>query len=498
MKNFYITSTLPYTNSDPHIGFALEIIQTDVIVRYHKLLGEKVFFNTGTDEHGLKIYRVALEAGFSPQEYVDRISEKFKNLKQLLNVDYTYFIRTTDQSHTEAAQEFWRRCNAAGDIYKKNYKIKYCVGCELEKTDSELVNVRCPLHPNLAIEEIEEENYFFRFSKYQKPLLKYYKDNPEFVLPFFRFKEIIKFVEDGLKDFSISRLKSKMPWGVPVPDDDEHSMFVWFDALVGYISALGWPSDMKKVESYWPGVQTAGKDNLRQQSAIWQAMLMSAGLPNSKQILIHGFVTAEGQKMSKSLGNVVDPYRVVEKYGTDVVRYYLLREIPSGEDGDFSEKKLEQRYQSDLANGLGNLVQRVLTLIESGLLGEINYLKKFEKPEIKEFILATEEKYRHNMEEFRLHEALGNVFELIGFANAYTNEHKPWELVKDNPDHFLEVMTNLTLLITTTSFWVYPFLPDTAEKVLKSFGLTLQDKIENFDHKKLIIKKGEPMFPRLK
>jgi len=497
MSKFYITSTLPYTNSNPHIGFALEIVQTDVIARYRRLLGEEVFFNTGTDEHGLKIYRAAVKSGLSPQEYVNRISEKFRKLKELLNVDYSYFIRTTDTNHVEAAQEFWRRCDAAGDIYKKNYKIKYCVGCELEKTDSELEDDSCPIHPNLEIEEIEEENYFFRFSKYQKPLLKYYEENPTFVLPSFRFNEIKRFVEDGLKDFSISRLKLKMPWGVPVPNDNEQSMFVWFDALVGYISALGWPYDIEKFNSFWPGVQTAGKDNLRQQSAIWQAMLMSAGLPNSKQILIHGFINVDGQKMSKSLGNVTDPFAMVDKYGVDIIRYFLLREIPSNEDGDFSEEKLVARYNGDLANGLGNLVQRILTLIDTKMDGELIYKEELINKEIKNQVDEKFKSYRANIENFSLHEAVADIWELISFVDKYMDDRKPWVETKENPSNFLETMTNLIDSMHNIAWLLQPFMPETSDKIAKIFGDDLSNK-EIPENYKFRIKKGEGLFPRLK
>ncbi|MDP3733319.1 MAG: methionine--tRNA ligase, partial [Candidatus Daviesbacteria bacterium] len=317
MKKFYITTTLPYVNAEPHLGFAMEIVQADIIARYHRLLGEAVVFNTGTDEHGIKIYRAALEQKKDPQAYVDEYAAKFDALKQSLNLSYTNFLRTSSPNHKKAAQEFWKLCLANEDIYKKDYKIKYCVGCELEKTDSELEDAKCPIHPNLQIEIIEEENYFFRWSKYQKPLLELYEKNPRFVLPDFRLKEIKEFVSKGLQDFSISRLKDKLPWGVPIFNDPDHVSYVWFDALVCYISTLGWPEDQKKFNEFWPGVQVAGKDNLRQQSAMWQAMLLSAGLPNSKQIIIHGFITNAGQKMSKSLGNVIDPFELVKKYGTD-------------------------------------------------------------------------------------------------------------------------------------------------------------------------------------
>ena len=338
-KKFYITTTLPYVNAEPHIGFAFEIIQADAIARYHELLGDEVVFNFGTDEHGQKIYQKALEEGKDPQKYCDEYAAKFDALKKALNLNYTNFIRTTNSAHIKAAQEFWKLCVKNDDIYKKFYKIKYCVGCELEKTESELVDGKCPLHSNRDLEIIEEENYFFKFSKYQKPLLDFYKKNPDFVIPESKFNEIKTFVKSGLQDFSISRLKSKMPWGIDIPDDPEQIMYVWFDALINYISTLGWPEDEKKFKDFWPGVQVAGKDNLRQQSAIWQAMLLSAKLSSSKQIFIHGFLTVNGQKISKSLGNVINPIELVKKYGTDPVRYFLLAKVHPFEDSDFTIEK---------------------------------------------------------------------------------------------------------------------------------------------------------------
>lgn len=260
-KKFYITTTLPYTNSDPHIGFAAEIIKADVSARWHRLLGEEVIFSTGTDEHGLKIYQKAQEAGLSPRDYCTPYVERFKDLHKALEISVTDFIRTTDDNHIAAVQEFWRRVQANGDIYKKRYQIKYCVGCELEKTDSELVNGRCPWHPNRELEIIDEENYFFRFSKYQQPLLDFYAAQPDFILPSHRQKEIINFVSSGLKDFSISRLAAKMPNGVPVPGDPEQVIYVWFDALVNYISVLGWPQEGGRYQDFWPGLQVCGKDN---------------------------------------------------------------------------------------------------------------------------------------------------------------------------------------------------------------------------------------------
>src|SRR3989344_3527888 len=368
-KSFYITTTLPYVNAEPHIGFAMELIHADVVARAKQLQGEEVFFNTGTDEHGIKIYTKAQEAGKEPQEYADEYAKKFKNLIKFLgiNKEVVHFVRTTDEHHKKAVQEMWKLCEKNGDIYKKNYTIKYCNSCELEKTDSELENGRCAIHPDKELEIREEENYFFRFSKYQEPLLKFYRENPSFVLPDFRFNEIIKFVEKGLEDFSISRLKSKMSWGVAVPGYEDHVMYVWFDALVSYISTIGWPDDLKAFEKWWPVVQFAGKDQIRQQAAMWQAMLMAANLPPSKQIVIHGFLNFGGQKMSKSIGNVIAPQKIVEKFSLDALRYFVTREFNQFEDTDISWEKFDEWYNGSLANGLGNLVSRIMTLAESNL-----------------------------------------------------------------------------------------------------------------------------------
>lgn len=486
MEKFYITTTLPYVNAEPHIGFALEIIQADVIARYHRLRGEEIVFNTGTDEHGAKIYRNAVEQGKDPQAYVDEYAAKFDELKSLLNVSYTRFIRTSDPDHKKAAQEFWRRCLAAGDIEQKDYSIQYCVGCELEKTDSELVDGQCPIHPNLKIELHHEKNYFFKFSKYRQPLLDFYEARPDFVVPSFRFNEIKRFVADGLQDFSISRLKAKMPWGVPVPDDDEQVMYVWFDALINYISTLGWPEDAQgDFQNFWPGTQVAGKDNLRQQSAMWQAMLMSAGLPPSKQILIHGFITVDGQKMSKSLGNVIAPKALVQKYGTDPVRYYLLREIPSGEDGDFSYEKFEQRYNGDLANGLGNLVARVAKLGEkiSPTVFPFERVALGVRTEIRE----AKTNVGVQIQEFRLNEALTTIWQLISSTDEYLSWLRPWEK-KDKPEEFQEITGTACHFINSIRELLTPFLPVTAEKIKEQIMVN-DSRIE--------IKKAGNLFPRL-
>ena len=459
-KSFYITTTLPYVNADPHIGFAMELIQADVIARVKRQQGFEVFFNTGSDEHGIKIYRKALEAKMDPKVYCDMYAPKFNDLKSALNLSYSNFIRTTDDNHKKAAQEFWKLCEKNGDIYKKNYKVKYCVGCELEKMDSELENGICPIHPNLEIELIEEENYFFRYSKYQKLLLDFYEKNPSFVVPEGRLNEIKEFTKRGLQDFSISRLKAKMRWGMDVPGDERHVMYVWTDALVSYISALGWPENAKQFKAFWPGMQMAGKDNLRQQSSMWQAMLMSAGLPNSTQIFIHGFITVGGQKMSKSLGNVVDPFELVKKYGADAVRYFLLREITPTEDGDFTIEKFEQRYNADLAGGIGNLLARTVTLamkLKVIKLSSYQVVNKNLKAKIKE----TQKECQKYLEEFKFNESLKSIWELISFCDKYINEEKPWSGTPAAP----QVISDILFALEEIYGLLMPFMPETAEKI---------------------------------
>jgi len=490
MKKFYITTTLPYVNADPHLGFALEIVQADVIARYYRQQNYDVFFNTGADEHGLKIFRKAREKNIEPQTYCDIYAKRFKDLKGVLNLSYNSFIRTTDPYHIKAVQEFWQRCVKNGDIYKKNYKIKYCVGCELEKTESELIEGKCPVHPDEKLEIIQEENYFFRYSKYQNKLLELYQKNPKFVLPKSRLNEIKEFTLRGLLDFSVSRLKEKMPWGALVPGDNRHVIAVWFDALVNYISCLGWPDKLKKFNNFWPGMQVAGKDNLRQQSSMWQAMLMSAGLATSKQIFIHGFVTSGGQKMSKSSGNIVNPFELIKKYGsadspqagTDAVRYFLLREISATEDGDFTYEKFEARYNSDLAKGLGNLVARIITLV-SNLKAKSKKLKTIVKnSKLKKEINKTHKEYKKALDDFKFNEALMSVWALISWCDRYIDKEKPWSLdpVQDKKKQE-EIINNLLFALEEIAGLLGPFLPETSEKILKQ----------------LKTKKSQPLFPRI-
>lgn len=479
-KSFYITTTLPYINSDPHIGFAAEIIKADVIARYERQRGATVFFNTGTDEHGLKIYQRAKELGLAVQNFCDQYSAKFRPLKEKLNLSYDKFIRTTDPAHEAAAQEFWKRCDAAGDIYKKLYQVKYCVGCEMEKTDSELVDGRCPLHPNRPLEIIEEENYFFRFSKYQEKLLALYDAQPDYVLPASRLKEIKSFVSAGLQDFSISRRQDKMPHGVAVPGDDSQVMYVWFDALINYISTLGWPDNFDKsgnYEKFWPGLQVCGKDNLRPQAAMWQAMLLSAGLPNSRQILVFGFLTANGQKISKSLGNAVDPYELADKYGADHLRYYLLAEIPPFDDGDYSEAKFQERYNADLANGLGNLAARVANLLEKNKIETgLTVTAAGDNPP------AWAAVFTEKMAGYKFNEALQALWERIRLTNEVLSREAPWKL--SDSSAVAAVLKPLAQDILDIAYLLEPFMPATAQKLQQQYSARQ-------------ITKGEILFPRL-
>ncbi|MFA6524224.1 MAG: methionine--tRNA ligase [Candidatus Paceibacterota bacterium] len=462
MKNsFYITTTLPYVNSDPHVGFAMEFIRADVIARFKKLNGYEVFFNTGTDEHGQKLFDSAKKEGKEVQVYVDEYAEKFRDLKNVLGIsEDVHFVRTTDEHHIKSAQEFWKICKENGYIYKKTYQAKYCVGCELNKTDSELVDGECPIHPGRKLELIDEENYFFKFSEFQKPLLDFYVKNPNFVVPDFRFHEIKAFIGAGLDDFSISRLKSKMSWGVPVPDDDKHVMYVWFDALVNYISTLGWPENKEQFEKFWVNgtpVQYCGKDNLRQQTAMWQAMLMSVKLPNTHQVIVDGFITGDGGiKMSKSIGNVVNPVEIVKEYGTDALRYFLLREVSSFEDSPFTIERFKEAYNSGLANGLGNLSSRILTLSEK-------HLDKC--PEIPEKLDFTE--YFKIYEDFDIKKVMDYIWDKIQNLDKKIQETEPFKVIKIDEQKGKEMIKELVLELYTIARMLNPVMPETNEKLKK-------------------------------
>ncbi len=465
-KAFYLTTTLPYVNADPHIGFALEMVQADILVRYRAFLGDDVFFNTGTDEHGLKIYKKAEEEGKEVQEYVDGYAAKFKGLKEKLGLyDGIHFIRTTDTNHVAAAQEMWRRCAQnvgpeGPDIYKKTYKGLYCVGDEAFMRESDLVNGKCPNHPNMDLMEIEEENYFFRLSRYQEKLIEYLK-REGVVVPDWRRLEAIDFVKRGLEDFSISRVKEKMPWGVPVPGDESQVMYVWFDALTNYISTLGWPEDTEgNYKKFWQDgftLQVAGKDQVRFQSVMWQAMLMSAGLEGTKQVFYHGFVTSGGQKMSKSLGNVIDPIAIVEEYGVDALRYFLTRHVHPFEDSDVTIGRFKESYNADLANGLGNVVARIMQLAETNLREPV----KVEFTPYPEEFLSALQKYEFNR-------ATQYIWQRIQDLDGKITTTAPFKVVKSDPEKGKELIAELVRELAAIDLMLEPILPTTSKIIIEA------------------------------
>ena len=478
-KPLYLTTTLPYVNADPHIGFALELVQADVIARYAALQGRKVFFNTGTDEHGLKIFRRANEEGKDPQAYTDEYAEKFRALKEKLNLyPDIHFIRTTDPHHKKAAQEMWRRCLEKGDIEKRKYKGLYCVGDEMFLKPSDLVNGKCPNHPTMEPLEIEEENYFFKLSNYQRDLEKYLSREGS-VVPEWRRQEALKFVEAGLEDFSISREKSRLPWGVPVPGDEEQVMYVWFDALTNYISTLGWPEDGEgNFKTFWEEgetLQLAGKDQVRFQSVMWQAMLLSAGVKATDRVLYHGFITSGGQKMSKSVGNVIDPYAIIEEYGTDALRYFLARHVHPFEDSDVTMERFKELYNADLANGLGNFVSRVMALSEK-------YLEKTELPDMK---IYTEEPYikdyKEALKKWETNKAVERLWERIQELDKAITVKEPFKIIKYDPILGRDAVTVFVRDVAAIGYLLEPFMPDTSAKILAAVAAN---------------KKPENLFPR--
>jgi methionyl-tRNA synthetase len=444
------------------MGHALEFVRADTIARYKKLIGFDVFFNTGTDEHGIKIYEKAKEKGLDVETFVDQGFETFKESLKIFGVSSDiHFIRTTDKNHEKSAQEFWKRVKDNGYIYKKIYQAKYCVGCESEKTDSELNEKgECPDHPGIPLEIIEEENYFFKYSEFGDKLLKFYEENPSFVVPDFRFNEIKNFVKNGLQDFSISRLKTKMPWGIEVPDDPLHVMYVWFDALTNYINTLGWPDESGDFKKYWvegTPTQYCGKDNTRFQSAMWQAMLMAANVPNSHQIIVNGFITADGGlKMSKTLGNVVDPKDIANEYGIDALRYFLLREVSSFEDSPFTAERFKEAYNSGLANGIGNLSSRILTLSEK-------YLEKC--PEIPDNSIPQE--FFDILETFDIKKATDYVWNKIETLDKFIQETEPFKVIKVDVEKGKELITKMVLDLYTIARMLNPIMPETNEKLKK-------------------------------
>jgi methionyl-tRNA synthetase len=465
MNKFYITTSIAYTNAPPHLGYALELVQADVLARYHQNLGEDVFFLTGTDEHGQKVARKAEESGKTPEEFTDELSEKFRELTKVLNLSNSDFIRTTDKKrHWPNVQNVWEKLVKNGDIYKKKYQGLYCVGCEAFIKEKDLIDGKCLIHSK-APEVVEEENYFFKLSKleYVSQIKKEIEENKINIIPQGRKNEILSFINQGVEDISISRSKENLKWGIPVPGDDSQIIYIWFEALINYL----FPKD----KGYWPpDIHCIGKDIFRFHALIWPIMLLSVDITRPKNILVHGFITSGDQKMSKSLGNVVDPFELIEKYGVDAVRYFLLREIPTTEDGDYTQEKFIERYNADLAGGLGNLVARVITMAKDNPLSD-----KFSADPRFEIINETKDKYEKSLKEFKLNEALTVIWDLISFCNKIINEEKPWAGGKE------KIIDDLRITIVEITKLVKPFLPEAAEKISEQ----------------LKEGKSQPLFPRI-
>ena len=490
-KTFFISTAIPYVNSDPHIGFALELVQADVLARHARGAKRDVFFLTGTDDNALKNIQAAEAAKIPVKKWVSGRAEVFKKLTREFNISNDDFIRTSaEERHIKGAQKLWKSCKKE-DIYKKKYRGLYCVGCEEFKTPKELVNGECPEHPGKKLEEVEEKNYFFKLSKYQKELEKLIESDKLKIVPESRKHEILNFVKSGLQDFSISRSRERAKnWGIEVPGDSSQIMYVWFDALSNYINALGYAENGENFKKYWEKgdeiVHIIGKGINRFHTVYWPAILLSAGLRLPSTVFVHGYVTIDGQKISKSLGNVVDPFELVKSYGTDAVRYYLLREIPAYEDGDFSIEKFKERYNADLTNGLGNFTARVLTLAaDANILTNANGAN-IDK-EIDGKIKETKKLVQQKLSEFKFNESISAIWDLIKFGDTYVNEKKPWDKLL-SAESKLQSVLNLVMILDNVAALLKPFLPEISEKITKAIS---------WEGDKLRVKKSWSLFPRL-
>ena len=488
-KKFYLTTAIPYVNANPHIGHTLEFVQTDVIARYRKLLGESVFLTTGADENSLKNVQAAEEAGIPTAELCRRNAETFKKLGLKIGLSFDSFLRSSiKEDHWTGVHKLWELCKRSGDIYKKKYRGLYCVGCETFYTESELVNGLCPEHKKKP-DVVEEENYFFRLSKYQKRIEKLIETDALKIVPETRKNEVLSFVKQGLEDFSISRsVERAKVWGVPVPGDDSQIIYVWFDALNIYQTSVGFGKDEKLYKKWWPAdLHVIGKGIIRFHAVYWPAILLSAKLALPKSILVHGYITVESQKISKSLGNAIDPFKLLEKYPSDALRYFLIKEIPVANDGDFSEKALVNRINGELVDDLGNLVYRVLSLAEK-FKGKIEG-----KPELESRLNL--EKIKNLMEDYKLNEALEEIWRFIRATNKYINENEPWRL---KGKELGNVLYNLVESCRVISILISPFLPDTAKKINEQIGVRagkIKDcKFGKFSGK---LKKGAYLFKKI-
>jgi methionyl-tRNA synthetase len=467
-NKFYITTTLPYVNADPHIGHTLEFIQADVIARYFRsqLGDENVFFNIGMDEHGLKIFTKAAEAGKTPQEYADFYAGRWQEFAKLFNISYDSFYRTTSEAHHKAAQEFWSQVQAKGDIYKKHYQGLYCVGHESFITEKELVDGKCPDHGTVPV-EFSEENYFFKLSKYKQALLDFYQEHPEVVKPAHKLKELVNWIKD-MDDISISRIKKNLPWGIEVPNDPEQVFYVWFDALTNYVNAVGFGTDPQKLAEWWPGTQLFGSDNLRFQGAIWQGMLASVGLPFTKKLLCHGMVlAADGVKMSKTIGNVVSPFDQAQKYDAEIIRFYMIAGLSTYGDPAYKEDDLKVLYNAWLANNFGNLLNRVIHLAEK-LECELNNPSLVE-PEFKTKVDDLVANANNLYQEFELQQAANVINTIADFGNKYIDQHKPWEKTVTQAQAQI-TLNNLSYLLANLIELYQPIIPQASARAKEALA----------------------------
>lgn len=478
-KTAYITTPIYYPSGNPHLGSAYTSTACDVWARFKRLDGFDTMFLTGTDEHGLKIQRSAEKAGLDTQEYLDGINEKFREITPIMNLSNDDFIRTTEKRHKDIAQKMWQTLEEKGYIYKDTYAGWYSVSDETYYTEDQLVDGKSP-DSGHDVEWVEEESYFFKMSAFEDKLLKLYEENPDFIQPASRRNEVISFVKNGLSDVSISR--TTFNWGVPVPGDDTHVMYVWVDALTNYLSALGWPDGEKM--KYWPAVHVVGKDILRFHAIIWPAMLLAADVQLPKMIYAHGWWTSEGKKMSKSFGNVIDPKDVTDTYGTDQIRYFILREISFGSDGDFSKDRLIERINSDLANSLGNLFQRVLSMVAKniGHVPKLDNLTDADKAYIANFENIVSD-VRNEIEGLQFHKALERIWQAIYSANQYMDAQEPWVLRKTDAVRMQTVLRVLMESFKYLTALIKPFMPESAEKFegQLNWQMTTYDALEKSD-----------------
>jgi len=498
-ETFYITTPIYYANAAPHIGSAYTTIAADILARWNRLLGNEVFFLTGTDEHGQKIQDAAKKADLDPEEFVDQIAKKFKETFEILNISNDNFIRTTDKKHEQEVKEILQELYNKKLIYKGTYESHYCIGCEQYKTKNELIEGKCPLH-KIEPQIIKEESYMFKLSKFQNKLSNLIKKNSYQILPEKRKNEVLSFMQEGLEDISISRLKSKVDWGIELPFDKEHTCYVWVDAFWNYITGLKSKENQKK---FWPpNTQLMANDIIRVHATIWPALLLALDYELPKTLFVHGYFTVNGQKMSKSLGNVISPEYIVQKYSVDTLRYYLMRKISFGNDGDFSEEALKDSHNNELANKLGNLVSRVSTLAEK-------YGLEKTKPSIP--IKETIKQVQNHFNNYELHKVLESIFAYIDKTNEYIQEKKPWEVrspQREDPQQSEEahsksesnsrkVLYELVLAIKNIAVLLSPFMPETTEKIAKTFNFKIS--LDEIDKPLKIqdIKKSEILFKKI-